>query len=264
MDRKIMKVVILANEVSIDFDDKSDLKILLDTFLDFNLYENKIINQDIYNEILDKNNYNKLKNYAYYLLKFRDYCEKEMFISLYKYEPNEVSINKIINELKQKNYLNDYNYAKYALEKMFNKGFSKARAIKELFEFEINQDIINELIIDYDEEEILTKKTKKLFAQIYSKKTLENTKKDIYQKCLYEGFESSQVISIIDNICDDLDNNNHDFQMLLQDYNKLKRINKNDCDKNDFKVKLTRKLLQKGHSYEQICELIGKDDFKDD
>ena len=55
---------------------------------------------------------------------------------------------------------------------------------------------------------------------------MENTKKEIYQKCIYEGFESSQVISIIDNICDDLDNNNHDFQMLLQDYNKLKRISK--------------------------------------
>jgi len=187
-----------------------------------------------------------------------------MFNSLYKYEQNEININIIINELKQKNYLNDYNYARYALEKMFIKGFSKVRAIKELEDYEISKDIINELLIDYDEEEILVKKIKKLFSQIYNKKTLENTKKEIYQKCIYEGFESSQVISIIDNICDDLDNNNHDFQMLLQDYNKLKRISKNDCDKNDFKVKLTRKLLQKGHSYEQICELIGKDDFKDD
>jgi len=56
MDRKIIKVIVLSNEVNIEFDDKSMIKILLDTFLDFNIFENKIISQDTYNKILEKDN----------------------------------------------------------------------------------------------------------------------------------------------------------------------------------------------------------------
>lgn len=265
MERKIVKVVVLSNKVSIDFDDNTSLEILLDTFLDFNLYENKIIVQEIYNNILEKDSYNKLKSYAYYLLKFRDYCEKEIFNSLYKYEQNETSINLIINELKQKNYLNDFNYAKYALDKMFNKGYSKVRAIKELENYDIDYSIIDELILDYNEEEILFKKVKKLFSQIYSKKTLENTKKDIYQKCVYEGFDSSLIVNIIDKVINDMDyDNNHDLQMLINDFNKIKRNYKNDCDNHDFKVKLIRKLTQKGYSYDDVCNLVRKEEFEND
>ena len=262
---KVKKVEILSKEVCIDFSELESLKILLNTFLEFSLYENKEISVEEYQNIKEKDLFFRLKDYAYYLLKFRDYCEKEMENSLYKYHQNMDYVNQIILELKNKNYLNDESYAKYACEKMFNKQYSKARAYKELDNMEISEDIIDDVLKDYDEYEILKKKISFLFNISYKKKTLDNAKKDVYQKCLMDGFDSTLIIEILENINIDYEEKNvHDQIMLEKDYNKLKRNYQNDCDKKDFQVKLIRKLTTKGYSYDAIMELIRKDELNND
>ena len=115
---KITKIDILTKEVYVEFDNQNPIKILLNTFLEFSLYENKKITINDYNNLKSKDEFYRLKDYAYYLLKFRDYYEKEMELSLYKYNPNMEYINEIITDLKNKNYLNDYSYAKNSIEKM--------------------------------------------------------------------------------------------------------------------------------------------------
>ena len=52
--------------------------------------------------------------------------------------------------------------------------------------------------------------------------------------------------------------------MLIKDYQKLKRNYQNDCDKKEFQVKLIRKLISKGYSYESINEIIRKDELEND
>lgn len=261
----IKKIVVLTKEVCIDFEDKESLKILLNTFLEFSLYENKIISLNDYNNIIERDEFYRLKDYAYYLLKFRDYCEREMENSLYKYNQNIKFIKEIIEDLKHKNYLNDESYARYIVEKMSSKKYSKARVIKELEAMEIDENIIIDAISNYNELEILSDKVKHLFNQSYKKKTLDNAKKDVYQKCLYEGFEPSNIIEILDSLF--IDNNevdDHDYLMLENDYKKLKRNSKKDCDSKEFQVKLIRKLSQKGYSYDSIMELIRKDELNND
>ena len=264
-DIKVTKINILTKEVCVDFDNQDSIKILLNTFLELNLYENKIITINDYQNIKNKDEFYRLKDYAYYLLKFRDYCEKEMELSLYKYNPNMEFINEIINDLKKKNYLNDYSYAKYLIEKMSLKKYSKAKAIKELETMEIDSFIIDELIKDYDEFNILKSKINKMFDLVYKKKTFDNAKKDIYQKCLFEGFDGNIISEVLDDINYDFEENyNHDIFIIENEYTKIKKKIKNDCSKEDFQVKLIRKMLQKGYSYESIMDLIRKDELKDD
>lgn len=265
LDIKITKVEILTKEVVLSFDIKDSIKILLNTFLDFNLYESKLITEEDYNEIILKNEYYILKDYAYYLLKFRDYCEKELEHSLHRYSQNEQNIKSIINELKSKNYINDESYTKCYVEKMFNKGFSKNRVIKELEVLNIDEQIIYNSLIDYNEEEILITKIKKLFNIAIKKKTYVNAKKDIYQKCIYEGFDSSLVYELLENMSFDyIEIKTHDEKILENEYQKIKRTIKIDCDSNEFKVKLIRKLSTKGFSKESINELIRKDELIND
>ena len=262
---KIIKAQVLTKEVILEFSTQESLKILLNTFLEFSLYENKELSLKEYKEIKEKDSFFRVKDYAYYLLKFRDYCEKEMEFSLYKYCENTEYVDKIINELKSKNYINDEAYAKYAVEKMFTKQYSKARVIKELVNLEINELIIDEYTQNYDEYAILEKRIKTLFNNAYKKKTFEHAKMDVYQKCLVDGFDTSLVLEILNNTSlENEENIEHDNQMLIKDYQKLKRNYQNDCDKKEFQVKLIRKLISKGYSYESINEIIRKDELEND
>lgn len=262
---KITKTEVLTKEVLVEFSNKEPLKILLNTFLELSLYENKEITPKDYQNIKEKDEFFRVKDYAYYLLKFRDYCEREMEYSLYKYCQNEIFVQDIIKELKKKNYINDEAYAKYAVEKMFYKQFSKVRVIKELESLDIDENIIYTSTKDYDEYEILEKKINYLFKKYYSKKTLENAKKDVYQKCLIEGFDLEIVQEILTNLELSFENNiDHDHEMLLKDYLKIKRNYQNDCDNNEFKVKLIHKLTSKGYSYDAVMNVLRKDELEND
>jgi SOS response regulatory protein OraA/RecX len=88
---------------------------------------------------------------------------------------------------------------------------------------------------------------------------------DVYQKCLVDGFDTSLVLEILNNTSlENEENIEHDNQMLIKDYQKLKRNYQNDCDKKEFQVKLIRKLISKGYSYESINEIIRKDELEND
>ena len=84
---KIIKAQVLTKEVILEFSTQESLKILLNTFLEFSLYENKELSLKEYKEIKEKDSFFRVKDYAYYLLKFRDYVKRKwnfLYINIVK------------------------------------------------------------------------------------------------------------------------------------------------------------------------------------
>jgi len=125
--------------------------------------------------------------------------EKELRIQLYTKWYSTSDVDRAINELKKKNYVNDEMFAEsYIRSEVVNKGKPAIRIIQKLQQKGVPQDIVREVLRKYDEEmwQGVHQKIKKEIAA-YKKRDIDGF--DIIQKLMRKGYKLDDIKKVIEN-----------------------------------------------------------------
>ncbi len=144
--------------------------------------------------------FNKAKNYAFRLLKFRLRSEKELTFRLKKRKFSNPVIKKVITYLKEKNFLDNGVFAKTWVSSRIKKPYGFRRIRAELRQKGIDKELIFQVLSQakqqYNEEEYIRKIVKQKLARFRNIEP-RKVKQRIYSYFIRRGFSPEIVIEII-------------------------------------------------------------------
>jgi regulatory protein len=133
--------------VVINFDDSSNLIINYEVLLKSGLRKGMEVSSDRFSFLVEENEKHKIKTSAINYLAKRIHSEKELRIKLLQKKQKLELINEIINELKEKELIDDYRYSLiYTEEKTRTKLWGEKKIKSELLKKGINNEIISRVI----------------------------------------------------------------------------------------------------------------------
>lgn len=242
------------NKYEVNFDNKDSITLYDDVIVYYNLLVNKEMDKNKYLKIIKYNN--QLE--AYYLsLKFLNKkmrTEKEIKNMLEKKDYDIDVINKTIEKLTKDNYLDKDRYIDTYIKDQINLkdiGPNKIKVnLKELGFTEefidtylenINKDIWDEKIDKY-----INKKMK-----CSTNLSAARLKEKIVDYLATKGFYKSQIMEILDN---------YEFitdkDVLIKEYNKIKRKLESKYQDNELEFRIKSKLYSKGFKNSEIEDII--------
>ena len=182
------------NRVNVFVDDKFSFSLDVSQVVDLKIKVGQEISEDKLGEFKKASEFGKLYQRALEWVLMRPRSEREtrdyLYKKIYDKKLNKNYINKIINRLQSKNYLDDLKFAEWYVENRFvKKGISKKRLKMELLRKGISMGIIDEVLdLRNDEEEI-----KKI---ILKKRNKYDDDKLINYLCR-QGFSYQQVHNLV-------------------------------------------------------------------
>lgn len=250
--KKIISIHLGKKKVILRFEDETK-SISLNTYLNFRLYENKILSKDEIEEIDNFNEIDKYLEYSKNIISRYLISEKTLHDKLIKKGLNEDKIGYIIAYLKENKLLDDVNYGKALFDELNYKCYGKYRIIEYLKKKGLNNEFISSLIFDEDDE---INKIYKLIPSLnkkYSKYNFSQKRIHIINSLKRYGFDDKDI-----NKC--LNEFNHfdkkdELDKLLLDYKKAYNKYLKKYDKNEAKIRTIKYLINKGYNYSLICEI---------
>jgi len=253
---KIEKIKKLnSGKYKIELDDDNKIVTYDDVILKHNLLFHKEIDSSILNELNTDTKYYDIYNKCLKYIGRRLRSEKEMLNYLDKFTLEENDKNKIIEDLKKINLINDLNFTKaYISDRIYlsNDGIEKIK--KDLTFHNIDINVIEEEITKIDEQIIKEKLTKLINKKIKNNHKDSNyiMRKKIYNDMINLGYHSDMINEVYNSLESNSDNNlNKEFDKW---YKKLSL--KEDSD--NLYLKIRQKLYQKGYSLSDIDNLINE------
>jgi regulatory protein len=210
-----MKIESIAKKdkknVIIHFDNNTHLIINYEVFLKSSLRKGMDLSSDRFSFLVEENEKHKIKSEAINYLAKRIHSEKELRIKLQRKRHNSDLINDIVNELKEKELLDDYKYSLiYSEEKIRLRLWGEKKIKSELMKKGINNEIISKVIEEKfsgasnleNAVELASKKLKSLSYKNLEKRNLAekvysflaargydyNTSREAVEKVLNENF----------------------------------------------------------------------------
>lgn len=150
------------NRVNVFVNGKYSFSLDISQVVDFHLKKGLVISEEQLEEFKRASEFGKLYQRALEWVLVRPRSEKETYDYLYKkvYEKklDKEYINRIIDRLKEKKYLNDETFARYYVENRFvKKGISKKRLRMELMKKGVAANTIDEVLDGRNDEEEIKK-----------------------------------------------------------------------------------------------------------
>lgn len=184
---KVNNVIYFDKEVIVTYSDnvkQSELKISLENYLDNPLVISQEISLKVIEEFKRKEEYLKLKNYAFLLIGKYEYSSYKLLKVLSKKYNNEKDIKKVIKEFTKKGYLNDDEYISNYIEKKISKKHGTSRIKMELLNegFEKVDESLFEKYIDIEiaNAESLAKKYMVKYQNVSSEKLKQKLYRYLY------------------------------------------------------------------------------------
>ena len=135
------------NNVVIKFDNQSELIINYEIFLKGGLRKGNEISSDRFSFLVEENEKHKIKTEAINFLARRIHSEKELGNKLLRKKYKTKVINDIIDELKEKELIDDYKYGLiFTEEKMRTKLWGEKRIRGELLKRGISYELVSQVI----------------------------------------------------------------------------------------------------------------------
>lgn len=218
------------------------------------IINNALFEEGYFEEILKKNEDEKIIFSVYNYITFKMRSEKEIKDYLEGKGANTALVNKCINDLKNLGYINDYELAKSLMNYIINnhKG-PKALQIK-LKEKGIDDKIIDDVCSLYTsskQEEVINIIMDSLINK-YQNEPVKKQKQKIQEKLIRDGFSSNIVFSIVSSLNLTFNNQDKLEKDALKIKDTLNSIKYKDCNKYEIKNKFINKLLLKGYEYKDI------------
>ncbi len=142
------------NNVSVYFDNGERLILSEDTFYNSGLRKGDEISEDRFSFFIEQNILYHIKQRAFSYLARRFHSERELLIKLKQKSYEERLIKLVLNELREKSFIDDQVFANHFIEEKLKKkhwGKNKIRAA--LFSKGISASIIDEVLKSFDSEE---------------------------------------------------------------------------------------------------------------
>ncbi|HHX78275.1 MAG TPA: hypothetical protein GX695_00785 [Acholeplasmataceae bacterium] len=224
-----------------------------DTIIKYGIFKNKEFTKDELENIIRDDQKNKILNIALFYLSFRNRTVFEVYTYLRKKDYSEQLVLSIIDRLKDLEYLNDRSFSLELIDYYIRINKGPKVIIEKLKQKGIDELIINETMVLYDDE------TVKNVIQTIIEKNINNNiqepikkqKQKLYNKLLRDGFSGSVILSMI---------NQFEF---IEDYeeNLIKEIEKSKkryskYDEKIMKNKIITSLLNKGYEYNVIKKYL--------
>jgi len=142
----------------------------------------------------------KAKEYAFFLLKFRQRSRQEIFERLKKKQFSETVIQETISFLKDRKFIDDSAFTRQWIESRINKPMGFRRLREELIRKGIDKEIIEsqleEIKKDYDEEGIVSGIVRKKLVSLQGLDP-QKAKRRLYAYLLRRGFSPAIIIEKI-------------------------------------------------------------------
>lgn len=192
--------------VSVYFDNGERLILSEDTFFNSGLRKGDEISEDRFSFFIEQNIIYHIKQRALSFLARRFHSERELLIKLKQKSYEERLIKLVLNELKEKSFINDQVFANHFIEEKLKKkrwGNNKIRSA--LFSKGVSASIIDEILKSFNSEEDQNEAALGLAQKKYDKLRLrESDERKLKQKIisflLSRGFDyevSSDVVGKI-------------------------------------------------------------------
>ena len=242
-----------SGKYKIELDDNNTIITYDDVILKHNLLFNTEVSSSKFNELIIDNNYYDIYNKCIKYISKKLRSEKEIKEYLTKFVIDENIQNKIIDDLKKINMLNDTNFMKaYISDRIYlsNDGLDKIKG--ELINHNIDITLIDEEISKIDKNIIKEKLTKLITKKIKSnhKDSSYIMRKKIYNDMINLGYSSEMFNECYDSLeIDDNDNLRKEFDKLY------KKLSLKETDDNLY-LKIRQKLYQKGYNLSDIDKII--------
>lgn len=245
--------------VTFDILDKEIQSILPEeTLVSYNLFTNQTLTQKEYKQLCIDQIEDTLLNKALFFINYKQRTISEVKKHLKKQTQDEEIINKIIQKLKSKKYLDDNYYAQQYIQEKLDFDLVGPKYIKEkLISKGIHFDLIDAHLIQYTDNmqynkirELIEKETKYTIKKPYIK-----AYQSIKGKLVNKGFSLSIIESAMISAKDLLETAIDEDALIQKELDTLQK----QYDTSNFQErdKVIKKLMQKGFRYEIIKEHVN-------
>lgn len=202
---KILSLKKIGNNVKIIFDDNEPVSIDYRIALDAGLRKNDQIDNELLSKLLLLHNKLKIKDTALKFILRRSHSEQELRNKLIKKGYQKKLIEDVIEELKSKNYINDYEFSKQYVEERFHKkrvGIYKIRS--ELIHKGVDRKIVDDILVNYDFTSTLDfaleLARKKINTAKYKNLDKRKLKQKLFSFLSLRGFQSDIIKDVLDKL----------------------------------------------------------------
>ena len=254
--RVIKNLKVGKKKVVVVLSDETKLEISPNTYVEFNLYKNKKIDDKTLKEIKKRDSFDKSYQYALNVVSKKEISENALIKKLEDKKVSKSDIKDIIKLLKRYNFLDEKSliedYLRYASFKLYGEN----RIKDDLYSKGLRKEDIDK--IKFNEKEELNKATKLVNKSIkkYEKSSSEETKSHLYALLLRNGFTSDIASSVISSLVE-LDKKK-ELENLKNEYKKALVKYSNKFDKKELDEKVINYLLRKGYRYNDIKYIKGE------
>ncbi|MCH3976508.1 MAG: RecX family transcriptional regulator [Bacilli bacterium] len=250
----IIRIAHNKKSIKILFSTQEEIKIDIDTFTDFFLFEGKKLSRDEISQIKKRSEVASAQQYALSLVARHSYTEMEIRRRLRNKKVDNATINSIIKRLLSNNLINDSTFADDYMEYARHRGYGPKRVKSDLLKKGISQTIIDNLpLTSLDSEYQIDRMAKKfLHGKKFPNQKAQN---DAVFAFLYRnGFSQSKAIAIVQN----LPQIPHNLVMenLHSDLLKAKKRYQSKYTGLNLRQRLIYLLEQKGYNYEDISLVL--------
>lgn len=234
---------------------KDDIITYDEVILKNNLLNKPQLDKDLLTKLKIDTEYYNIYSKALNYIQVRLRSEKEIIKYLEKFELSEKEKNTVLDELKSIGFINDFNFAQaYISDKMNLSNYGPHKIKRDLYDHDIDELVIEDLINKIDYNDILAK-----LYRLINKKILSNTKYSKFQlksKILDNFIGLGYSVDMINEIFDELyleDNN-----IIQKEYTKIYSNLKRKYSGNELYQNIKQKLYQKGFQTSEIAEVINE------
>lgn len=257
-ERKIEKVSMKKEIVTIVFDDGEKIELNENSFTEFRLYVGKIIEASEFRRLKDYEHQDVYYNLALRKLSRDSHSVHEIRQKLFEKGADEETVKKITTRLKQQGLLNDELYAKTFAEDVADlRCLGKNRIIYSLHSKGIPQTIIDDLEFDREKELEKAIRLATVLDKKYSRVPMANKAFKILKGLMEKGFEEevaqeAALKAITPNDKDD------EMMRLSRLYDAAYLRYSRKYEGYDLDRRVFAYLANKGYSYDQVKEMMDK------
>lgn len=231
--------------------DLRNIRLMLapDIIKQYELEEDRIVSIKEMSELKDKDIIQNKMNKSLTKLTYYDYSVNQMLEYLATIEPfNEALDEEVIKMLQDRGFIDDERFIYELLERYTERGYGYYRIEKNLEKYQFDANLV-EIVLELvknNQNKHLQKQFDKAMSAKYTGSLL-SVKRKVSDKLIRQGFEASDVTSLIAG-CD------IDYDETLSCQKDYEKINRNETD--GYVIK--QKLHQRGYQMNTINKVIGE------
>ena len=240
----------------LELDSDQTCYITEDTIVRFMLTKDKEISPQEFSDIQIFAQFSYGKNLALYHLSFKARTEKEVKDYLIKHEIDEKIIPKVIQSLKDDNWINDRQYA-YAIINSNQLSGDKGSymLIQKISQKGVAKTVIQDVLQEFDMTEVAERTAEKLLKKYQGKLPARALQDKIIQNLTSRGFSYSESKTAFDQLDSHVEEETVQ-ELIFKELDKQYRKYSRKYEGYELKQRLTQVLARKGYDFSDIASAL--------